>query len=349
MKGGKKSIRVSLLAIPEVMASTLIGLYDVLNSFTLLSTYNDALPTEPPFTVEIVVPSPGLTHTSSGMPIPAGRSIDDIDSTDVIIVPSVIVARGEWLKGRYPSIVRWLTEMHANGAQLCSTCSGVLLLAETGLLEGKEATIHWIYAPTFQRNFPGVRLRVEKALIAIGDNNQFIMSGASTAWHDLILYLISQHAGPTAAQAIAKFFAFQWHADGLSPYVMFEPAMDHGDAVIQETQKWLNKHFSVPSPIEQAVRQSGIAERTFKRRFKNATGHTPIEYVQRLRVDEAKRRLERTTAPIDEIGWQVGYEDPTFFRRLFKRLTGVTAGAYRRRFRIPESAPLPKMKSGIRL
>jgi transcriptional regulator GlxA family with amidase domain len=93
---------------------------------------------------------------------------------------------------------------------------------------------------------------------------------------------------------------------------MFEPAMDHGDGVIQETQKWLNKHLSVPSPIEQAVRQSGIAERSFKRRFKNATGHTPIDYVQRLRVDEAKQRLERTTPPIDEIGWQVGYEDPTF-------------------------------------
>jgi transcriptional regulator GlxA family with amidase domain len=349
MKGGKKSIRVSLLAIPEVMASTLIGLYDVLNSFPLLSTYDDAVPTNPPFTVEIVAPTRGLTHTSSGMPIQTQRSIDDVDSTDVIIVPSVIVARGEWLTGRYPGIVHWLTEMHGKDAQLCSTCSGVLLLAETGLLEGKEATIHWIYAPTFQRNFPGVRLRVERALIAIGDNNQFIMSGASTAWHDLILYLISQHAGPTAAQAIARFFAFQWHADGLSPYVMFEPGMDHGDAVIQETQQWLNKHFSVPSPIEQAVRRSGIAERTFKRRFKNATGYTPIEYVQRLRVDEAKRRLERTTAPIDEIGWQVGYEDPTFFRRLFKRLTGLTAGAYRLRFRIPESVPLAKLKDGIRL
>jgi transcriptional regulator GlxA family with amidase domain len=344
---GEKSIRVSLLTIPEVMASTLIGLHDVLNSFTLLATYDDALPRDPPFTVEIVAPNPGLTRTSSGMPIPAARSIDDIHSTDVVIVPSVIVARGEWLKGRHPSIVRWLTEMHGKGAQLCSTCSGVLLLAETGLLEGKEATCHWIYAPTFRRNFPGVHLRVEKALVAIGENNRFIMSGASTAWHDLILYLISQHAGPTAAQAIAKFFAFQWHADGLSPYVMFEPAMDHGDGVIQESQKWLTKHFSVPSPIEQAVRQSGVAERTFKRRFKNATGHTPIEYVQRLRVDDAKRRLERTTAPIDEIGWQVGYEDPTFFRRLFKRLTGVTAGAYRRRFRIPDCASVTAIKDGM--
>jgi transcriptional regulator GlxA family with amidase domain len=151
------------LVIPEIMASTLIGLYDVLNSFTLLSTYDDAIPTDKPFIVEIVAPARGLTHTSSGMPIQARRSIDDVDSTDVIIVP--------WRKGRYPSVIRWLTDMHAKGAQLCSTCSGVLLLAETGLLEGKEATIHWIYAPTFRKNFPGVRLHVEKTLVAIGEDN----------------------------------------------------------------------------------------------------------------------------------------------------------------------------------
>ena len=347
MQGEDKPIHVSLLAIPEVMASTLIGLYDVLNSLTLLSTYDDALPKAPPFNVEIVAATHGLTHTSSGMPIQATRSIDDVPSTDVIIVPSVIVERGEWCQGRYPSVVRWLTDMYANGAQMCSTCSGVLLLAETGLLEGKEATIHWIYAPTFRRNFPGVRLRLEKALVATGERSQFLMSGASTSWHDLILYLIAQHAGPTAAQGIAKFFAFQWHAEGLSPYVMFEPIMDHGDSVIREVQKWLNKHFSVASPIEQAVRQSGISERSFKRRFKKATGYTPIDYVQRLRVDEAKRRLERTSAPVDEIGWQVGYEDPTFFRRLFKRVTGVTAGAYRRKFKIPESVSGAKIQANL--
>ena len=348
MQGEDKPIHVSLLAIPEVMASTLIGLYDVLNSLTLLSTYDDALPKAPPFNVEIVAATRDLTHTSSGMPIQATRSIGDVKSTDVIIVPSVIVERGEWRQGRYPSVVRWLTDMYAKGAQMCSTCSGVLLLAETGLLEGKEATIHWIYAPTFRRNFPGIRLRLEKALVAIGEHDRFVMSGASTSWHDLILYLICQHVGPTAAQSVARFFAFQWHAEGLSPYVMFEPTMNHGDGVIQETQKWLNKNFSVASPIEQAVRQSGVSERSFKRRFKKATGHTPIDYVQRLRVDEAKRRLERTSKPVDEIGWQVGYEDPTFFRRLFKRVTGVTASAYRRRFRIPDSGAVGKIQNDLR-
>jgi transcriptional regulator GlxA family with amidase domain len=226
--------------------------------------------------------------------------------------------------------------MHAAGAQLCSTCSGVLLLAETGLLDGKDATVHWIYAQTFRRNFPNVRLRLDRALVVAGKHQEFLMSGASTSWHDLILYLIAQHAGPTAAQAVAKFFAFQWHADGLSPYVVFEPVTDHGDAAIHKAQSWLSRHFSVANPIEQAARVSGIPERSFKRRFKSATGHAPIDYVQRLRVEEAKRRLERTQAPVDEISWNVGYEDPAFFRRLFKRITGVTAGAYRRKFHIPE-------------
>jgi len=336
MKADPKSVRVCLVAIPEVMASTLMGLYDVLNSFNLLGTYGDGLAGRAHFKAEIVAMTAGSLSSASGVPVEAKRSIEQIDSADVVIIPSVLVERGEWQKGRYPAIVEWLAKMHAAGAQLCSTCSGVLLLAETGLLDGKDATVHWMYGPTFRRNFPNVRLRLERALVAAGKNQEFLMSGASTSWHDLILYLIAQHAGPTAAQAVAKFFAFQCHADGQSPYVVFEPATDHGDAVIHKVQSWLARHFSVANPIEQAARISGIPERSFKRRFKSATGHAPIDYVQRLRVEEAKRWLERTQAPVDEIGWKVGYEDPAFFRRLFKRITGVTAGAYRRKFRIPE-------------
>jgi transcriptional regulator GlxA family with amidase domain len=332
----RKNVRVCLVAIPEVMASTLMGLYDVLNSLNLLGAYSDALPGRTHFTAEIVGTAKGSLSSASGVPVESKRSIKQIDAADVIIIPSVLVESGEWQQGRYPGLVKWLAEMHAAGAQLCSTCSGVLLLAETGLLDGKDATIHWTYAQTFRRNFPNVRLRLDRALVAAGEHQEFLMSGASTSWHDLILYLIAQHAGPTAAQAVAKFFAFQWHADGLSPYLVFEPVTDHGDAAIHQAQSWLSRHFSVANPIEQAARISGIPERSFKRRFKSATGHAPIDYVQRLRVEEAKRRLERTQAPVDEISWKVGYEDPAFFRRLFKRITGVTAGAYRRKFHIPE-------------
>lgn len=336
VKAEPKDVRVCLVAIPEVMASTLMGLYDVLNSFNLLSTYSAGLTGRAQFSAEIVATTAGSLPSASGVPIEAKRSIKQVDSADVIIIPSVLVQGGEWEQGRYPGIVKWLSEMHVAGAQLCSTCSGVLLLAETGLLDGKDATVHWMYAQTFRRNFPNVRLRQDRALVAAGKHREFLMSGASTSWHDLILYLIAQHAGPTAAQAVAKMFAFQWHADGLSPYVVFEPITDHGDAAIHKAQTWLASHFSVANPIEQAARISAIPERSFKRRFKSATGHAPIDYVQRLRVEDAKRRLERTRAPVDEISWKVGYEDPAFFRRLFKRITGVTAGAYRRKFHIPE-------------
>lgn len=158
------------------------------------------------------------------------------------------------------------------------------------------------------------------------------------SWHDLALYLIASHVGPTAAQTVAKFFALQWHRDGLAPYMVFEGRSDHGDAAIRDAQAWLAKHFSVADPVEEMIRRSGLAERTFNRRFSAATGHAPLAYVQQLRIADAKRRLERTDDSVEEIGWRVGYEDPAFFRRLFKRLTGVTPGHYRRQFQIPAFA-----------
>jgi transcriptional regulator GlxA family with amidase domain len=118
----------------------------------------------------------------------------------------------------------------------------------------------------------------------------------------------------------------------------FEGKVDHGDAEIEAAQRWLASHFSVANPVEEMIKRSKLAERTFKRRFTAATGVAPLAYVQRLRIEDAKRRLERTDTPVDEIGWRVGYEDGAFFRRLFKRTTGMTPGTYRKRFRIPEFA-----------
>jgi len=343
MAKAKKSIHVSLVATPDTMLSTLISIYDVLNCFDLLGTFADAVPDKNPFQAEIVAPSHAHTLTASGLPVTAHRTVDQLEHTDIIIIPSVLPMGGEWKTGRYPKLVRWLSEMHDQGAMLCSACSGVLLLGETGLLDGREATIHWAYARTFRRNFPNIRLHLEKVLVAEGERQQFVMSGASASWHDLVLYLVARHVGPTAAQAIAKFMLLQWHVDGQAPYVVFETPTDHGDAVVLIAQEWLSDHFTVATPVDEMVRRSGLAERSFKRRFKKATGYSPITYVQHLRVEEAKRLLERTDASVDEISWNVGYEDPAFFRRLFKRITRITPGAYRRKFRLPEFAEVSKI------
>lgn len=325
---------VALLAIPDAVVSTLAGIYDAMT--VRLGGPGGA--SRSPFQVEIVGEATGTIDLASGLAFPVQRAIDTLAATDIVIVPSVLLGDPGWASGRYPRLVEWLRRMHAGGAVLCSACSGVFLLAETGLFDGRDATVHYAYARAFSAVHPGVVIHPERVLVISGQREDLVSSGASTTWHDMVLYLIARFAGATDAQEVARLLALQWHQDGLTPYMTFEGARDHGDAEIEGAQRWLGSHFSVANPVDEMIKRSALAERTFKRRFTAATGLAPIDYVQRLRVEDAKRRLERTDASVDEISWRVGYEDAAFFRRLFKRTTGLPPGAYRKRFRIPDFA-----------
>ena len=331
--GARRPLHVSLVAIPDLVVSTLAGLYDVMNAVAMMEQATDA-----PFAVEIVGDKTGPLMLASGVPIEVQRAVSDVEASDIVIVPSILLRRGQWTKGQYPELVSWLARMHAQGALLCSACSGLFLIAETGLFDGNDATVHFGYQREFSAAYPAVPVHPERVLVISGRREELVSSGASNTWHDLALYLIARHAGATMAQDVARYFALQWHQDGLTPYIVFDGKSDHGDAEIGAAQQWLVKHFSAANPVEQLIRRSKLAERTFKRRFTQATGLPPIAYVQRLRVEDAKRRLERTDAPVDEVSWRVGYEDAAFFRRLFKRVTGMAPGAYRKRFRIPDFA-----------
>jgi transcriptional regulator GlxA family with amidase domain len=331
-------LHVSLVAIPEAVISTLSGIYDVMNALAIMPLPDRAPGERAPFRVEIVGERLGPLELASRVPIMVQKSIGAIKKTDIVIVPSILLAPGGWPKGKHPKLVEWVAAQHQQGALICSACSGIFLLAETGIFDGKEATVHFAYAGAFAAAYPQVQAHPERTLVVSGKREELISSGASMTWHDLVLYLIGRHAGATAAQAVARMFALQWHQDGMAPYMVFEGRKDHGDQAIQAAQNWIVKHVSIMNPIEEMVKRSGLGERTFKRRFTAATGLSPIAYVQRLRIEEAKRRLERTESAVDEISWQVGYEEAAFFRRLFKRVTGLTPGTYRRKFRIPDYA-----------
>ena len=333
---GASPFHVSLVALPDAVVSTLFGIYDVMNAFTLMRISSEGV--RPPFQVEIVGEAVGPLTLASGVAIEVRRSIDTVEATDIVIVPSILLQPGGWTKGRYPALVAWLRRMHERGAVLCSACSGIFLLAETGLYDGKDATVHFGYARAFSATFPAVPVHPDRVLVISGLHEELVSSGASTTWHDMVLYLIARHCGATDAQEVARLFALQWHQDGLTPFIVFEGRSDHGDAEIQSAQRWLAEHFSVANPVDEMISRSKLAERTFKRRFTAATGLAPIAYVQRLRIEDAKRRLERTEASVDDISWRVGYEDAAFFRRLFKRTSGLAPGAYRKRCRIPDFA-----------
>jgi transcriptional regulator GlxA family with amidase domain len=335
---GAQPLHVSLVALPDAGLATLSGIFDVMSSFALLNVPGVPTGAQAPFQSEIVGEAVGPLKLASGIPVSVQRAIGEVDTTDIVIVPSLLMGQNGWQQGRYPGLVDWLRKMYERGAVLCSACSGIFLLAETGVFDGTDATVHFNYADAFATTYPAVRIHPERVLMIAGLREELVSSGASMTWHDLVLYLIARYVGATAAQEVARFFALQWHQDGLAPYMVFEGKRGHGDGDIQGAQHWLATHFSVANPVEEMIKRSRLAERTFKRRFTAATGLAPLAYVQRLRIEDAKRRLERTDSPVEDISWQVGYEDPAFFRRLFKRTTGLAPGAYRKRFRIPEFA-----------
>lgn len=328
-----RTLTVSVVALPDTGVATMFGVLDVMNSFGVMGIGGAGA--VPPFHAEIVGERSGPLMGVSGVPVPVARGIGDITSTAIVIVPSIVLGPGGWVSGRYPQLVEWARRMHDQGALLCSACSGIFLLAETGRFDDRDVTVHYDYASSLRTSYPRVRVHPDRALMVTGPRDELITSGASTTWHDLVLYLTGRFAGASLAQEAARMFALQWHQDGLAPYMVFEGRNDHGDAVVADAQDWLRKHYPAAAPVAQMVVRSGLAERTFKRRFATATGLSPLAYVQRLRIEEAKRRLERTEESVEAIGWGVGYEDSSFFRRLFTRLVGVTPGTYRRRFRVP--------------
>lgn len=335
--------RVSLIATPDAMVSPVSGLFEVLSAAGSLAVDSD-VPEVGAFLPEIVGRFAGPIEGASGVSISAHRSVDDVAGTDIVIVPSMaITPDGDWVPGRYPRIVQWIREMYAGGATVCSACSGSMLTAETGILDGHEATVHWISETSFRGRHPDVDLRMDQALVVSGEGGRLVCSGAATAWHDLALYLVARYLGPATAQAMARFQLMRWHKDGQAAFEVFHPPTDHGDSAVLTAQRWIADNYQVASPVEEMAERAGLSARTLARRCKQATGLTPVAYVQRVRVERAKRRLETTAEPVEEISWEVGYEDPAAFRRLFKRLTGLTPGGYRRAFRLPA---LPGLEDG---
>lgn len=206
------------------------------------------------------------------------------------------------------------------------------MLAETGLLDDRDATSHWGYRDLFARQYPKVRFHPEPNLCFGDASGRLVTAGGITSWHDLALHIIARHVSPGEALRIAQVYLLKWHDEGQLPYEPLVCEQPHGDAIVRACEAWLRDHFREPGAVAGVVSHAGIAERTLKRRFKAVTGLAIIDYAQNLRIEEAKRQLESTDEPVDEIGFAIGYEDSSFFRRLFKRRTGITPGRYRRLF-----------------
>ena len=328
----KPPVEVLIVAVPETAGSALYGMYDVLLAAgniwqTLVREDEQTL-----FHVRIVATSKRPFTCGHGVPVRPDCSIHDNPAASIIILPEIWLGPDEAIHGRHAALTQWIRQQYTNGVSIYSACSGAIMLAETGLLDGCEATSHWGYQDLFSTRYPAVRFRPEPNLVFADVEGRIVTAGGTTSWHDLAVHIISRYASPGEALRIAKVYLLKWHGEGQLPYAALLRRNPHADAVVRGCEDWLGKHYRETDAIRQVVNSAGIPERTLKRRFKTATGTTLIDYLQTLRIEEAKRLLETEQTAVDDISVAVSYEDPSFFRRLFKRRTGLTPSQYRRMF-----------------
>lgn len=223
----------------------------------------------------------------------------------------------------------WLCALHAAGTTLASVCAGAFLLGETGLLDGRTATTHWMYAESFMARFPGVQLDVDQLMV---DGDDILTAGGVMAWTDLGLRLVDRYLDAATMLATAQVLLVDPPGRQQRYYSAFSPRLAHGDADVLRVQQWLHETDAKEVVLTDLAQRAGMEERTFQRRFRAATGLTTTKYSQRLRVGRAREMLQSTRLPIDRIAWDVGYMDPGAFRKVFTRIVGLTPGEYRRRF-----------------
>ncbi|HEV7341307.1 MAG TPA: GlxA family transcriptional regulator [Sphingopyxis sp.] len=252
--------------------------------------------------------------------------------------PAVVIVPGSLHKllepGEVEPYARWLLDRHAHGTVLASNCGGAFALAATGLLAGRPATTHWYFAEEFRRRFPRVHLQADRMVIDDGD---IVTAGGMMAWTDLGLRIVERLLGPTVMIETARFLLIDPAGREQKNYASFAPTLTHGDEPILKVQHWLQARGAGQVAVAEMAGEAGMEERTFQRRFKAATGMTPVEYVQHLRVGKARELLEFTRRTVDQIAWSVGYEDAAAFRKLFHRLIGLSPHEYRQRFATPGS------------
>lgn len=228
-----------------------------------------------------------------------------------------------------PALLEWPRLQHAGGTVLGGVCIGSIMLARSGLLDGRSATTHWSSAKSFATCYPAVRLEADKPIVDDGD---LITSAGLMAWSELGLRLVDRLMGPSIAADTARFLVIEHSASASQCGSNFAPILRHGDGAVLKVQHWLQASGAVDVSVAAMAQEANLEQRTFLRRFRNATGLKPTEYCQHLRVGKARQMLEFTNGTIDHIAWTVGYQDPSAFRAIFKKITGLSPSDYRNRF-----------------
>ncbi len=319
--------KITILALRNTFASTVIGPMDVFSLAGQLWNHIHGLPITPFFKVEIASFDGKPVKCLNNIIIQPHRAIEDVEKTDLILIPSITDIE-KTIKYGAPGL-QWLQSHYRQGASIASFCTGAFFLAETGLLNGKTATTHWGYVDLFKQMYPRVNLKPERLITDEGD---LFCAGAFGAGVDLPVYLVEKYCGHEVAIQCSKSLIHDMGRSSQAPYSVFQFQKNHTDEKVKIIQQWIEDHYAEEVDFEIVTKQFGMSRRTFERRFKKATGDTPLVYLQRTRVEAAKIMLEVKSETFDEISCRSGYENSSHFRGIFKKYTGLLPTEYQRKF-----------------
>ena len=321
---------VVILALDHVVASTITAPLDVFYQAGVLWNFVCEKELCPRFRVSVASTDGKPIRCMGGITVDPGQSIQDVKTPDLIMIAGG--ANIEKTLDRYPEAIDWLRFQYDSGASIASICSGAFVLAETGLLDGKTATTHWGFTRLFTRRYPKVNLKPKKLITDEGD---LFCSGGVYSGVDLSIYLIEKFFGHDTAVQCSKAVVYDFVRDSQAPYAVNLFQKNHKDEAILAVQEFMENHYNHEKfDYDQLAGKFGMSRRTLIRRFKAATGDTPLFYLQRFRIEIAKVLLEQRHHTFDEIAYQVGYEDSSYFRKLFVQHTRLRPKEYQKKFTI---------------
>lgn len=318
-------MKIGILAYDGCTASMITGVLDILS---FANSQHRSKDKKELFELSIVTETGEAVNGFSKFPISAQRSIRAKIHYDLIYVPG-FVGEVEELLFKQEKLINWLARQYNKGIILAAACNGNFLLAEAGVLNGKRATTHWSLIDDFRKRYKEIALEPEKIII---DNGSVLSAAGVTAYFNLALFLVERYGSKEIALTSAKVFLVDSGRKIQTPYQMYQVSKSHGDEEIVSLQDWLEANFNESITLEKMTEVCNLGKKTLMRRFKKVTGETPLMYLQKLRIENAKRLLESQRVSFNEITWKVGYNDVSSFHKVFKSETGLTPIEYRSKF-----------------
>jgi transcriptional regulator GlxA family with amidase domain len=316
---------ISIL-VPET--AVVAAIVDPQYMFSAVNEFYKSAGHQPFFNVQLVGMSKEVKLNNGVVVIRPDKLLKDVKKSDLVIIPAISGNVQEAIK-RNKALLPWINEQYKNGSEVASLCIGAFLLASTGLLNGKSCSTHWLFANDFRNMFPEVKLADDKVITA--QNGLYSSGGASSYWN-LLLYLVEKYTSREMAVTASKFFLLDMDRNSQLPFSVFKGQKEHGDPLILSVQEYIEQFYHHRLTVDEIADRFSIGRRTFERRFKKVTSNTVAEYIQRVKIEAAKKQLERGRKTVNEVMYDVGYTDTKAFRDVFRKITGMSPVDYRNKY-----------------